>query len=877
MTSATVPSAPTSFPTAAARAVPIVDSPPATHSATSRRTPGIVWVIMALGVACVALAVPSAMATPVPDIWRIVLTAGAFLIGDIALLHIRFGRDQNSFTMSETAVVVGLALVPMAWLLIIAPVCVAAAHVIGRRSPVKIAFNALSCAGALVAASLTYNLLGGAGTTVTQLVSLGAAAVTFFLWNSVTMAAAISSSQSMRFSTVYTKGLLLCLVVWLGNTSLGLLLVVLAQFQPVTLLLVPVMLGLLFVVYWSYLRAMHERDVWQVLQGTSRQLLRLDPEEVAHIVLARTPALFEAQFVELMLVDSEAATEAVGYRVGADGLPEVFAAPLLRSNPFWGRVVAEREPFEVIAGKAPAAQQRELASAGLAKTVVAPLLVQDRCLGSLRIGFAGHVNFGAREMQVLTTYANHVSAAVHNTRLFEAVRAKALHDPLTGLANRTVLLDRLEQAQARSGRSGTRVAVLFLDLDRFKVINDSLGHDAGDELLVAVAQRLTVGLRPGDTAARFGGDEFVVLCDDVAGPHEALALAERLNETLLPPFTLAGEDAFITASVGVAMSSGGGDAGELLRDADAAMYQAKARGPARCELFDKQMRQRAIERLEMENDLRRALDNDQLRIHYQPNIRVSDEAVVGVEALIRWWHPQRGLVAPADFIPLAEETGMIVAIGRWVIDTACRQLGDWTQRRGRGAAPLYMSINLSPHQLKDPDLVNDVAAALARTGVAAQSLCFEVTETALIDDVRGAYDVLQQLRTLGVRIALDDFGTGYSSLSYLHTLPVDILKLDRSFIAHLNPEARGRAVVAGMVNLAHALDLTVVAEGVETEAQLIDLRALRCDVVQGFHYCRAQSAEMIDDLIVETALPLATPTAADQLFVLAPPTENTAA
>ena len=841
------------------------DAPDTAHPQTAR-APGIIWIIIGFGALCVLAAVPALRTAAPPAFWRIALTFCAFFLGDIALLHIRFGRDQNSFTMSETAVVVGLVLVPMVWLIVIAPLGVALAHLVGRRSPLKVAFNGLSCAGAMVVASGVYAMLGGRGSTLTELVALTAAAMAFFLWNSVTMAMAVSSSQSLRFTTVYTKGLLLCGVVWLGNTSLGLLLVVLGDFQPVTLLLVPVLLGLLFSVYWSYLRAMHERDVWQVLQGTSRQLLRLDPNEVAAIVLERTPALFEAQFVELLLVPNESAAEAEGYRIDADGSRSRFKAPLLRANPFWGRVVAEREPFEIVASRAPAAQRRELESLGLAKAVVAPLLVQDQCLGALRVGFEGNAKFGAREMQVLTTFANHVSAAVNNTRLFEAVRAKALHDPLTGLANRTVLLDRLEHAQSRCVRSGGSVAVLFLDLDRFKVVNDSLGHEAGDELLVAVAQRLHRELRAGDTAARFGGDEFVVLCEDVSGPHEALMLAERTSEALLPPFTVGGEQVFVTASVGVAMSNGKSvDGGELLRDADAAMYQAKARGPARCELFDKQMRRRAVARLEMENDLRRALDNEQLQIHYQPNIRLSDELVVGVEALIRWRHPQMGLVAPADFIPLAEETGLIIPIGRWVIDTACRQLGDWINRRGAGATPLYMSINLSPHQLKDPDLVNDVAGALVRAGVPAEAVCFEVTETALIEDVKGAYEVLQRLRNLGVRIALDDFGTGYSSLSYLHTLPVDMLKLDRSFIARLSPEAKGRAVVAGMVDLAHALELTVVAEGVETEEQLLDLRDLHCDVVQGHHYCRAQSPDMLEDLIVEPLPPAA---ASEHLFVL---------
>ena len=818
--------------------------------------PIVVGVILALGIATMLASLPLLLTAPMPALWRIALSAAVFLIGDIALLHIRFGEDQNSFTLSETAVVVGLVLLPAAWLLIVAPLAVTAAHLCARRPPLKAVFNGLSSASAMAVASLVYAAFAPGDDLLRGVLALAAGALGFFVWNTVTIAAAVASSQGLGFWTVYTKGLLLCLLVWLGNTSLGVFLVVLADAQPLTLLVVPILLGLLYFVYWSYLRAMHERDTWQVLQQTSRELLRLEPSEIAHIVMSRTPALFEAQFAELLLVDSETSFEAVGYRTSNTGV-ELFRAPLLPGNPFWGRVVAEREPFEVVADRAPAPQQRELKSLSLAKCIVAPLLVQDRCLGVLRIGFRSDVHFNSRQMQVLTTFANHLSAAVNNTRLFEAVRAKALHDPLTGLANRTVLNDRLEQAQRRAERSRSNVAVLFLDLDRFKVINDSLGHDAGDDLLIAVAQRLLLSLRPGDTAARFGGDEFVILCEDVVGPHEAVALAERLGEILREPFMLAGDRVFVTASVGIAISSGeGDDAAALLRDADAAMYEAKSHGPARYELFDKRMRQRAVARLELEKDLRRAVEEAQLRVHYQPNIRLDDDAVVGVEALLRWEHPDRGLIPPADFIPLAEETGLIVPIGRWVIETACSQLAEW-HRAGASDHGLYMSINLSPHQLKDPCLVSDVTAALLRYGVRPQSLCFEVTESALINDIAGASDVLGRLRGLGVRIALDDFGTGYSSLSYLHTLPVDVLKLDRSFIARLSPELRDRAVIAGMVDLAHALDLTVVAEGVETEEQLRGLRELHCDVVQGHHYCKASPPEDLTAMVCEPAPKLA--------------------
>ena len=813
-------------------------------------TPRPVWIIIGLGVVMMLAGLPGALTTT-PDMRALTVVLGIFLLGDVPLLHIRFGRDHHSYTLSEVALVAGLWLLPLSWLQLVAPLAVAVAHLLARRSYLKVAFNAAALATGIVLAGGVYTLLDGAtGSTARRCAALALATFVFFVWNTVSMSAAVASSQRLKFRTVYAKGLLLSFLVWLGNTSVGLLLVALAEFSPMSLMVMPLLLGLLYFLYWSYLRAMHERDVWQVLQSTSRQLL--GTAEVARVVMGRTPALFGADFVELLLVDNEQSSSAVVYRWSARGGDEVSQARLNSSNPYWGRVLAEREPFEVIGRNAPAAHRRELASHGLAKCVVAPLLVKHSCVGTLRIGFRGDVRFGSRQMQVLTTFANHVSAAVHNTRLFEAMRFQALHDPLTRLANRTVLLDRLEHAQARSARTGESVAVLFLDLDRFKVINDSLGHDAGDQLLVAVADRLRAVLRPGDTAARFGGDEFVVLCEEINGPYEALAVAERIATTLQQsPFWIGDEQVFVTASVGVAIAATAqDDPAMLVRDADAAMYQAKARGPARCELFDKQMGERAAARLEMENDLRRAIEREELAVHYQPNVRLADGGVVGVEALARWEHPQRGSISPTEFIPLAEETGMIVALGAWVIQTACRQLAEWGRRDRLGAGDLYVSINLSPLQLAHPGLVGQISAALLSTGVDPASRCFEVTETALLDDMEEARDVLERLRALGVRIALDDFGTGYSSLSYLHELPVDVLKLDRSFIARLSPRPRDRAVVAGMVELAHALDLTVVAEGVETEEQLCDLRALQCDVVQGHHFYAAQPAIDLDDVLL---------------------------
>ena len=823
-----------------------------TTEASSQRTRAVIWGVIAVGGMSMLAGLAQLHGAPVPSAWRFVIVGALFLLGDVALLHIRFGEDHHSFTLSELALVVGLVMLPSPWLRLVAPLSVAAAHMLAKRPPLKVAFNAMSFAAAAPMAREMYVFIAGSDPSpALQSIGLAAASLVFFLWNTSTTSAAVASSQGLPFVTVVRKGLVLSPLVWLGNTSVGVLLVVLAASSPVSLLVVPVLLGLLYFVYVSYLRAMEERDTWQVLQRTSRQLLRVEPGEVATVVVERTPALFGADFVELLLGDNENATTAVVYRGGGEEHHDPYECSLQPSNPFWGRALAEREPFEIALGSAPAAQRRDLEALGLTRCVVAPLMMNDTCLGTLRIGFRGDVHFGARQMQVLTTFANHVSAAVHNTRLFATVRTQALQDPLTGLANRTLMLDRLEQALHRANGSRSTVAVLFLDLDRFKVINDSMGHDAGDQLLIAVAERIENTLRPEDTAARCGGDEFIILCEDIGGASEAVAIAERVLAALAAPVHLLDQQLVVTASVGIALaSSPSDDPAALLRDADAAMYEAKGKGPARWSLFDRNMRERAVARLELETDLRHAIEHKELDVHYQPNVRLSDDGVVGVEALVRWQHPQRGNLPPSEFIGLAEETGLIIPLGAWVIETACHQLADWVSRGCVGAGDLYVSVNLSPLQLSHSGLVNHVAGVLMMTGLSPRSLCLEVTETALLDDLHGARQVLERLRRLGVRIALDDFGTGYSSLSYLQMLPVDVLKLDRSFIARLSPDPRDRAVVAGMVDLAHALDLTVIAEGVETEQQLADLRELDCDLVQGFHYFEPQCAADLDEVLM---------------------------
>jgi diguanylate cyclase (GGDEF)-like protein/PAS domain S-box-containing protein len=428
--------------------------------------------------------------------------------------------------------------------------------------------------------------------------------------------------------------------------------------------------------------------------------------------------------------------------------------------------------------------------------------------------------------------------AVGRTRSQAQLAHQALHDPLTGLPNRTLFLDRLGHVLARRRPPGEAVAVLFVDLDRFKVVNDSLGHAAGDQLLVALAERLRHALRPADTVARFGGDEFTILCESVADAAQAAAIAARVGELIAQPFAIEGEDdVVLTASVGISLSAGGPDTGAdrpetMLRDADAAMYRAKERGRARHELFDEQMRAGAVQRLQLEQWLRRAIERDELRVHFQPEVRLADGRVEAVEALLRWQHPERGLLLPADFLALAEETGLIVPVGAWVLTEACRWAARLTGAGPGGSSP-GVWVNLSARQLAMPDLTGTVAEALAGAGIAPDRLCLEITESALMEDAEATLATLRSLKDLGVGLAVDDFGTGYSSLSYLRRFPVDFIKVDRSFVDGLGHDPEDTAIVAAVVGLAHSLGLVPVAEGIETAGQLAELRRLGCELGQG--------------------------------------------
>jgi diguanylate cyclase (GGDEF)-like protein/PAS domain S-box-containing protein len=425
---------------------------------------------------------------------------------------------------------------------------------------------------------------------------------------------------------------------------------------------------------------------------------------------------------------------------------------------------------------------------------------------------------------------------------------QAFHDTLTGLPNRSLFLDRVAHSLARGARRNEAVAVLFLDLDRFKQVNDSLGHEAGDALLIAVGQRLITCLRQGDTAARLGGDEFTILLEDITDPTDATRVAERILEQFRSPFEITGQQIFMSTSIGIALSHQRHDSpSDLLRDADLAMYQAKSRGRGTYAIFDDKMGSDAIERLELDTSLRRAIEREEFHLLYQPQIDLRTGQIVGFEALVRWQTPNQQAVSPGSFIPLAEETGLILTIGRWVLREACRQGRDWQARYPD--APPCVSVNLSSRQFQHPRLVDDVAAALEDSGLHPANLLLEITESGLMEAGGQNVSMLQRLKTLGVRLAIDDFGIGYSSLSYLKHFPVDVLKIDRSFVERLGENPEDAAIVQTVTTLAHTLGMEVTAEGVETREQFAQLRTLGCDHGQGYLFARPIPASDANTMI----------------------------
>jgi diguanylate cyclase (GGDEF)-like protein len=535
---------------------------------------------------------------------------------------------------------------------------------------------------------------------------------------------------------------------------------------------------------------------------------------------------------EILIRGVERAAEAIDADVGAIVEEGSVAASI-------GFPVAAVPSDRILAVANGLVHTLQVPGAGRCSTLSVPL--DEEGNGQLLLGRGGEDGFSPAEVNLVRGMARALSLALTNARSYASAVHRALHDDLTGLPNRTLLSDRLDHALRRASRTGSRVAVLFMDLDNFKTVNDSLGHATGDELLIAVGQRIADSLRAGDTAARLGGDEFALLLEDLDSDSYAEGVGARLLSLLERPFSLGGQDVYVRASIGVA-TVGGHD---LLRNADLAMYSAKSAGKNRYAVFEPGMHDAVVERLELERDLQRALERGELRLEFQPVVRLRTGRAVAVEALLRWDHPSRGAIPPANFIPLAEETRLIVPVGRWVLREACRQAAEWQRLH----PALAVSVNLSSVQLAHPGLIEELHAALEETGLDPRSLILEITETVLMVDIESTLTTLRHLKELGIQLAVDDFGTGYSSLQYLRRFPIDILKIDKAFVEGLASASEESALARAIIDLGESFQLRVVAEGIESEHQLEGLLAMGCEYGQGYHFSRPRPPAEIAALL----------------------------
>ena len=610
-------------------------------------------------------------------------------------------------------------------------------------------------------------------------------------------------------------------------------------------LLVAVTVALISVVMRRMSRFLHQRAVIAeaVAQLGQQALVVSEPDELLSAALGVAVRALHTEYGTALrrLADGRLV---VADELGPDSFPAGTVIPLASRGSYAMHVMETGMPFvssdlrrdDRITPPAP------LIDRGIVSGIAVPLLGGEGTVGVLAVHARRVRRFTANEVAMLQAMASVVATAWEQVALRERLSHQALHDPLTGLPNRALLLDRLGQALSRrpgARNNAARVAVALIDLDDFKAVNDGLGHAAGDDVLRTVANRLASAVRPADTLARFGGDEFALLCDAVPDEQAAVAIVNRLLAAAAAPLAVEGAVLTVTASAGVALTAGDRvpvtTAEALLREVDTALYRAKHHGGARAELFDEGMQIRAQARRTLEFELRRAIDRDELVIHYQPIRSAADQHVTAVEALVRWQHPVRGMLAPDEFLPLAEQTGLIVPLGRWVLRAACQQAAQWQRRRQGGPGEqLRIAVNVSPRQLEDHELPVQVAEVIKSTGLMPGTLSIELTETALFDESEAGHVALTRLVAAGATLILDDFGTGYSSLTHLARFPIEALKIDRSFTAGLDKDQRDTAIVSAVIALGAKLGVNVIAEGVETSEQLATLRRMGCPAVQGF-------------------------------------------
>jgi diguanylate cyclase (GGDEF)-like protein len=789
-------------------------------------------------------------AAPVAVPWPVI--AAAFMVAELKVVQVHFRRETHAFSLSEFPSVIGLFfLAPNDYLLAVIAGS-AAALIVTRARPVKIAFNLANYALLAVISFTTLMAIAspdgqpgirewaGAFAATTLATVVGSSMIALV----ITLSGGAPQFQKLPEMIQFGS------MVALANTSLALLAVTVLWLDPLLLWLLVLPLVMIFVAYQAYISEREKHERLELLYESSR-ILQHSPEIDSTLValLSHARTMFRAELAEVVLYPRSAEAEGLWARSWHDRDPEVTSP----------HEDALRDPLYGVdlVSNGPAMHETRDAGGRVRRHMVSALRGESDIIGSIVITnrLTEGTSFGEDDLRLLETLANQTAVALENghleqslaelSRLKEQLRYQAYHDPLTGLPNRTLFLESVDERI--DPNDAAMPVVMFLDLDDFKVVNDTLGHDAGDRLLCEVAGRLRTILRAGDIAARLGGDEFAILLDDDPGLVRSAAVADRVIDTLRAAFPIDGQEITIGVSIGIAAARSGITADELLRNADVAMYSAKATGKNRVSVFEPTIHAAIVARHELSAELSRSLGRGELDVFYQPIVELATRRITGVEALIRWQHPVRGLIGPSEFVHLAEETRLIKPLGRWVLLEACRQAVEWASVVPNGDT-LTMSVNLSAQQLQEPDFVADLRDIIADTGIKPHQLVLEMTETVMFHDTLTTLSRLEAIRDLGVGIAIDDFGTGYSSLGYLRRFRVDILKIARDFIGPAEREEEW-AFASAIVAIGRSLGVTMIAEGIEEVGQLERLRALGCELGQGFLFARPARAEEIGVLL----------------------------
>ena len=784
--------------------------------------------------------------SPIQIPWPVI--AIAFAAAELKVVEVHFRRETHSFSLSEFPAVVGLFFLsaPEYVLAVISGSAAAMLFASGQR-PIKIAFN-LANFGLIAVTSYTIvsSLVTRDGAPgIREWFAAFAATSGATIISSITIATVITLSGGAPQFRKLPEMIQFGLMVALANTSLALLAVAALWLSPELLWLLILPLVMVFLAYQAYVSEREKHERLELLYQSSR-ILQHSPEIDSTLValLSHARTMFRAELAEVVLYPRSADEDALRTRSWHEREPEVMVPDReYLVDPLHARIRGSTAPFF---------DETRDRDGRVSRHMVSALRGESETIGSLIISnrLTEGTIFSDDDLRLLETLANQAAVALENghleqslaelSRLKEQLRYQAYHDPLTGLPNRTLFLEKVVD---RIGHPSEKMpVVLFLDLDDFKVVNDTLGHAAGDRLLADVAARLRTVLRADDVAARLGGDEFAVLLDDDPGLSESEAVAHRIIDSMRVAFSVDDHETTIGASIGIAAARVGTErADELLRNADVAMYTAKSSGKNRVSVFEPTMHAAIVERHALSAELSRSLGQGELAVYYQPIVSLPAARITGMEALVRWRHPVRGLIGPAEFVHLAEETGMILPLGRWVLFEACRQAAAWTDL-GPAGQPLTISVNLSAQQLQEPTFVSDLKAILVETGLDPWQLVLEMTETVMFHDTATTISRLEAIRDLGVRIAIDDFGTGYSSLGYLRRFQVDILKIAREFIGPAESEEEW-AFAGAIVALGRTLGLTIIAEGIEEPGQFRRLHELGCEYGQGYLLARPQEAE----------------------------------